>query len=352
MHGLKPPGVAPGHEPTPGSTMPVTREELAPSALEHDWNLVCKMALKHLDRFMSYEPKVLRGDDPDAIHDMRVASRRLQQVLDLIYPTPRPKEIRQIRRQVRRCRQALGGVRNCDVLLDRANKVLARKRVGHREAWIAVHDYLEECRSRSFAKALRKLSKTNLTVFYVHLKGRLEHFGPSLSPGHHSHNDAQATVIPLEPLSQRLGQALEGIWKAFEDQVALSLENPQPLVIHGVRIAAKKLRYLLEVVHQFDVVGSAESLGWLRKLQRHLGEWHDLEVLEQMMIQMVARPDFLRKQLPLAMEVEKLILRNRAGKKGFESKYFRITRDAPEVKRVRDWVDYLVASPSTAFAKG
>jgi hypothetical protein len=30
------------------------------------------------------------------------------------------------------------------------------------------------------------------------------------------------------------------------------------------------------------------------RLQTHLGDWHDLEVLEQILIGMVARPKFLR----------------------------------------------------------
>jgi len=46
-------------------------------------------------------------------------------------------------------------------------------------------------------------------------------------------------------------------------------------VIHGVRIAAKQLRYLLEVAHEFDVAGSQATLAWLRKLRQYLGNWHD-----------------------------------------------------------------------------
>ena len=83
----------------------------------NEWSKVRKLALRHLNRFVSLEAKVLKGDDPDAIHDMRVASRRLQQVLDLIFPKPLPREARRLRRKIRRCRRALGDLRNCDVLL-------------------------------------------------------------------------------------------------------------------------------------------------------------------------------------------------------------------------------------------
>jgi hypothetical protein len=71
-----------------------------------------------------------------------------------------------------------------------------------------------------------------------------------------------------------------------------------------------------------------------------------------MMIEMLARPDFLRDHLPLAMEVEKLVLRNRQNKVELEEKYSRMSQDSAEMHRLKEWVSYLVASPSAALAKG
>src|SRR5215472_15501686 len=42
-----------------------------------EWARVSELAIKYLDRCVSLEPKVLHGDDPDAVHDLRVATRRL-----------------------------------------------------------------------------------------------------------------------------------------------------------------------------------------------------------------------------------------------------------------------------------
>ena len=92
------------------------------------WEPVLEGARRQLNYFISLEPKVLKGDDPDAIHDIRVASRRLQQVLDLIEPSPRAPKVRKIRRAIQRSRRALSVVRNCDVLLERTGRILARKR--------------------------------------------------------------------------------------------------------------------------------------------------------------------------------------------------------------------------------
>jgi len=346
-------------ELTPSST-PVAVEPASPaepatpeSALLLPYEEGCKkvreLALRQLNRFISYEAQVLKGDDVEAIHDMRVASRRLQQVLDLLYPKPRPPELRRLRRQIRRCRLALGDVRNCDVLLEYVGRSLGRKHSTRREAWTALQHFLLMRRSESFLKAMRKFGKINLAVFYVNLKEFLHHDKVhDHAAGHHHHGPG----APHAPFGSDLTSALESIWGRFEAQIAQSHRQSRPDVIHGARIATKRLRYLLEVFHEFGVPGSADALAWLRQLQKHLGDWHDLEVLEQMMIEMLARPEFLREHLPLAIEVERVILRNRENKVGFEEKYYRMSRESVEMHRLKEWVSYLLASPSTALVKG
>ena len=310
---------------------------------------VRELALRQLDRFISFENKVLKGDDAGAVHDMRVASRRLQQVLDLLYPKPRSQDFRQLRRKIRRCRQALGDVRNCDVLLDYVRRSLARKRAARREAWTAVQHFLQMRRSESFQRTLRKFGKLNLTGVYVDMKEILHHDKVHY---HLSEQRAHAAAAPLGSFANHLSGALDSAWSRFSDQIEQSHHNSRPEVIHSARIATKRLRYLIEVFHEFKVPGSAEALAWLRQLQRHLGDWHDLEVLEQMMIEMLARPEFLRDHLRLAMEVEKLILRNRESKAEFNEGYSHMSRDSAEMHRLKEWIAYLVASPSAALASG
>jgi CHAD domain-containing protein len=279
---------------------------------------------------------------------MRVASRRLQQVLDLLYPKPRPPELRRLRGQIRRCRQVLGDVRNCDVLLEIVGRSLGRKRSARREAWTAVQHFLLLRRSESFLRTIRKIGKINLTVSYVNLKEFLHRDkAHDHSTDHHAH-----TIGASRPgFAKDLTNALQSVWSRFEDQIEHSHRSSRPEVIHGARIATKRLRYLLEVFHEFGVPGSADALVWLRQLQKDLGDWHDLEVMEQMMIEMLARREFLHDHLPLAIAVEKLILRNRENKVGFEEKYFRMSRESAEMRRLKGWVSYLLASPSTALAK-
>jgi len=319
---------------------------VTPSA-EGEWGKIRAYARRQLDRFMSLQSKVLRKSDPDDIHDLRVASRRLQQVFDLLYPQPCPREIRKLRRVMRRARRALSEVRNCDVLLTQVQARLKRKRATHRDAWQAVGGFLDEHRSKSFDKALRKFGKMNVPLFYVHtrklLNGNVAAHPPEASAAGLLHRE----VSPI--FHDRIAQSLESVAQVFHAQVALSHRDQQASVIHGARIATKRLRYLIEVIQEFKVPGAEEVLAWLRDLQQLLGEWHDQVVLEDLMVAMVARPDFIKEHLPLAMEVEKLVLRLRKSKDGLVEKYSEATSDSEKYRRMRNWVAYILSSPSEAF---
>ncbi|MGE5325934.1 MAG: CHAD domain-containing protein [Deltaproteobacteria bacterium] len=333
----------------------VATSDMGNAAFEHppakpkrdEWATVRKLAHKQLNRFMALEPKVLRGDNPNALHDMRVASRRLQQILDLLYPKPRPREVRSLRRRIRRSRRCLSDARNCDVLIARVEKDLSSKRVTRLEAREALLHFLRERRSGFFKKAVKKLVKINLAVFYVELRQLLNPELSAHAPDQH-HSGGSEELTPAL-FYRRMGESLGDVWRGFESQLALSQSDPSPAAVHAARIATKRLRYLLEVADAFEVREARPNLAWLRGLQRLLGEWHDLEVLEQGMIDMVARPEFLRDHLGLAMEVEKLIVRNRDAKKEMEAKYIRVAFNSPDAARLKEWVTYLVSSPSEAF---
>jgi CHAD domain-containing protein len=299
------------------------------------WNRVLDRAGRQLDQYISLEPKVLKGRDPEAIHDIRVASRRLQQVLDLLYPPPGPPKVRKIRRTIRRSRRALSVVRNCDVLLERAGRILARKRAARREVWTSFRDYVGERREESFRKASRRLSKLNLPALYLRLQ---EHLEPPAPP-----TGQEGSPRDEENLRRRMTEALQETWASLEACVIQAHETPEAPSLHAVRIAAKKVRYLVEVAGVLEVSGSAEAVATLRRLQQHLGDWHDLEILDEMMLEMVAQPDFLTDRLELAMDVERLVLRNRKSKSRYVEQFLQVTGSSQEWLQLNGWVREFLA---------
>ena len=322
------------------------REPGTGGPLPNEWALVCKLAVKQLDRCVSLEPKVLQGYDPDAIHDLRVATRRLQQVLVLLFPSPRSGEIRKVFRGLKRCRRSLSEVRNNDVLLERVDGALARKRTARRDAWEAIRAYLEESRSARLEKALYKLTRANLSALYVRLKECLPLKGTFRPTGGRSGPSGAAQDLSAEELDARISSELRKVWGALEEEIALSRNDPDPAILHRARIASKRVRYLIEVLLAFGVPGSKQALIWLRNLQKHLGSWHDLVVFEETVIEMIAKPAFLSNRLEMALEIERLVLRNRALKADLERKYLEMTADRAGFLKTRDWVRRATESPA------
>jgi CHAD domain-containing protein len=317
------------------------------------WNQVQKLALQQLDRLVALEPKVLRDESPKPVHDLRVVSRRLQSLLDFLYASPRPAPVDKLRRRLQRARRVLGDLRNQDVMAARVGRMLARKRATHREAWEAVHSYILKLRPKTAARAHRKLARLNLADVYLRLREELAGEakspaavspvitfpdelvanGPSLTPAEGgSQAKPQVEMTPDKRFAERLNE----LWHDFEGRSADSWRDPSAL--HALRIAAKRLRYTIEVAADLEVSGSAEVLDRLRELQGKLGDWHDSEVLGQTMINMVARRKFLQEQLVLAIEIEKLVLRLRNSKARSCKSYLRGTLRSLQYRRTADWI--------------
>jgi CHAD domain-containing protein len=343
IHTREPKASRPADPPLAG------RAKTPRASIDKEWRKVRQLALRRLERFISMEPKVVGGDQPDAIHDLRVASRRLQQVLDMLHPPPRPREIRRLRRRIQRCRRVLGEVRNYDVFLGRVDGYLARKRTTHRDTWTAIEEYLRSRRTGLFQKAIRKFNRQNLTGLYVRLREHLRAAGDAPNGSQATRDVASSPETPAGDFWPRMARSLDPVWTAFEARVTESRDNPRPAAIHAVRLAAKRLRYLLEVIHEFRVPGCADQLAWLRRLQQHLGDWHDLETQSQIMAEMVAHPRFLREHLELCQKIIGVIQREQARKRSYEEKYFLMVRESPEWQRLNQWIGHLLASWSDSL---
>jgi CHAD domain-containing protein len=71
------------------------------------------------EEMMSFAQAALEGRDIEGVHDMRVASRRLRAALELFGEVFPRKDLRPMLRQVKQLADALGEVRDRDVLLAR-----------------------------------------------------------------------------------------------------------------------------------------------------------------------------------------------------------------------------------------
>ncbi|HEY6972601.1 MAG TPA: CHAD domain-containing protein [Candidatus Angelobacter sp.] len=309
-----------------------------------EWIKLRKIVRRQIDKFISLVPDTLRGGNLGAVTEMRITSRRLEQILDLLYPRPRPRRIKKLRRQLKACRRTLGKLRNYDALLTMVDECITTTGPSDGEAWKAVREYLEKLKVQHAPAALEKLGRMNLTASYLKLKQDLD--SEDLFRLVAGNGDLANLKVDggKNLITKRITTSLDHRWRAFEAAVEKSRNDPREEVIHRMRIAAKRLRYLTEAMEKLHVNGSSEIVSWLQSFQRTVGRWHDRELLEHAMSDMLAKSGFCLGHPRLVQEVQKLIARNHEAKEALERKFSWMTSRSRHFNETREWVSQLLTN--------
>ncbi|MBZ5523116.1 MAG: CHAD domain-containing protein [Acidobacteriia bacterium] len=329
-----------GEAVTPPLDSALPRQMTDSGVLDHSrgWNELLRLGDRYMQKFIGLLPIVLEDKDPGAAHKIRVASRRLEQILSLIYSKPLPAYARKLRRGAKRSRHLLGDLADCDVLLSMAERSLAHDPPRDVAAWKAVAHFLQQRRAKTSGPVLQKLRQVDFATPCARFQRDLEDNGVRLRVHCNGKIQALTPGKAEQIVQQRILHSLAHLWREFESIVEESHEDPCEKVIHGVRIATKRLRNLVEVMKKLGISGSAETLVLLRELQRAIGEWHDMEVLEHVTSKMLVHKKFVRDHLELAVEIEQLFLRNREIKRTSEEKFRRVTMNSHDYQEIKRWV--------------
>ncbi len=314
---------------------------LNPSTAASDfsgWNELLRIGRRYVQKFLSMLPVILHDEDRGAVHKMRIVSRRVELIVTLIYAKPMPPHARKLRARARRCRHLLGDLADCDVLLKMAERSLARDPSRDRSAWKAVEDFIQRRRAKILPRILESLTALDFAGPAAKVQRDLEQNGAS----RRVYSDGRFQKLPPEKadkiVQQRILHSLAHLWRNFESLVEETRDDPCEQVIHGLRIATKRLRHLVEVMKKLQVGGSPEILGRLREVQRAIGEWHDMEVLEHITSDLLIQKRFVRDHLELAVEIEELFLRNREIKKTSEERFRRMAPNSRDYREIKEWV--------------
>ena len=191
----------------------------------------------------------------DALHRMRVATRRLRVGLQYFAALFPADELRQVQRQLRRATRTLGEIRSHDVnlkLLRRAQPPAVRRQLV-RELRAARRQHLAE---------LRELVQTFTTSrFAARIQALLANPRPIAGPR----------------LLAEANTALGKLRREARRRLRKCQANDRAL--HKFRIAMKRYRYALETSEAVFRVSTAGRLRAVKAFQDCLGTGHDLEVL-------------------------------------------------------------------------
>lgn len=124
-----------------------------------------KTLVERLHAMISWSDEVLKHQDSEAVHKMRVASRRLRAALDAYQPCCDPVLFPRIYRQVNRTAKLLGEARDTDVMLNSLSQQLdhlsQEEQAGVRWLLTGLHTYRQQ-KQRELEKLLRKLNSKKL----------------------------------------------------------------------------------------------------------------------------------------------------------------------------------------------
>ena len=252
-----------------------------PAGQEAVSDLGCQALAAQLDKIRHHEHHARQGDDPDAIHDMRVAVRRTRTMLDVLAASHafKRKPLRKLRTRLKRLAGKLGNVRDTDVLLARVADYAARQ--PDLAADLApLHDHLQRQRER----AQRKLTQYLDSNAYSRALEDLD----ALAAGNYGAGQQEGEPQTVAAFA---GVA---IWRRFERTLgyddALRARDPQRL--HRLRVRCKQLRYTLELFAPRLGPGAEPLIDQLKRGQDTLGDMHDATVERELVTQIAEQhPD-------------------------------------------------------------
>ncbi|MBK9714246.1 MAG: CHAD domain-containing protein [Kouleothrix sp.] len=225
-----------------------------------------QMLRRFFDKLLSREEDVLKAEDAEDVHQMRVATRRLRASLQVVEGVYDHELIRRYRRGLRQIAQSLGAVRDGDVFLEH----VAAYRDSLPASERALLERLVYAVTDERARARKALVDELGSRRYGKFKRRFAEFLTTRGAG--------ALPPPELGVTERVRDfAGSAIWRRYELWRAYEVALPQATseALHQARIAGKRLRYTLEFFA--DALGPdvEQALAPLVDLQENLGALQD-----------------------------------------------------------------------------
>jgi triphosphatase len=210
---------------------------------------------------------VLSGDVPEAVHQGRVALRRLRSAIGLFKPLLADDETAAVRDELRWLLQQLGPARDVDVFL---SEILApvEESLPEEPALALLRRTLVRQRRAHAAAAKAALCSARLTALMLSL-------GAWIEGGSWLRGDSAALQEPVEETAVRFIEARE---RKLRKRVR-RLAEMDPAERHRVRIQVKRLRYACEFfLPVLPGKRGRRTVAALSELQDRLGLLNDLTV--------------------------------------------------------------------------
>jgi CHAD domain-containing protein len=259
----------------------------------------------HVRALRAHEAGARAGGDPEHLHEMRVAVRRLRAILRASRALFDAAWVERLREELDWLGGRLGLVRDLDVL-----DAYLRPRLAT----------LEGIRHRAGQRVLRRLSADRARA-RADLNGALD------SPRYPRILDQLETFLSRPPASSS-DVSLPGVaateWKRLRKAVQKLPGRPSADELHAVRIKVKRARYAAELARAAAGEPGKRFVRQAKKLQDILGDLQDAVVIEQYLHDAIDRTE------PAQTLGRDLVKRQRKRRKKARAAFF---EEWPKLKR-------------------
>lgn len=248
---------------------------------EHACGFGSKTISKHLESLKSEIAGAHTSSDIEYVHQIRVFSRRIRSALPIFAGCYPKKESSRWLKQLRKLTHALGIARDVDVQLDLLNKFF---------------DQISENKYKSgIRRLILRLSQKRDGLQAGVIKALDDFKNDDVL------NEMQETILPLESNGESAPVfslslyhlAFNSITKKLDILLSFDEFVPQPEKVdelHKMRIAAKRLRYTMEIFVTIYASRLKPAFGTIKQTQEILGEIHDCDVWLEYI------PEFIEKE--------------------------------------------------------
>jgi CHAD domain-containing protein len=207
-----------------------------------------------------HEDGTRSGGDPEDLHQMRVAVRRMRAVLAAAGDAVDRRWADQLRAELRWLGQVLGPVRDLDVLIERLRGESADFSADERDAVEALLCGLVRKRRTARQRLLRTLRSARYAALVTALEEAVAAGPPA----------AADQVVPLDLVRRPYRKAVRQVRKVDQDGSDEAL--------HALRIRGKRLRYAAELIEPEQGRPVRKLVKAVTALQDVLGEHQDAVV--------------------------------------------------------------------------
>ena len=223
---------------------------------------------RQLARMFWNEPGARLGVDPEFVHGMRVATRRLRTALQVFSGAIPQRDRATWQRELRWIGRSLGRVRDCDVELLHVKRMAAESAEPESAALLIFANTLEIKRARRRAKLIERFDSPRFAALRTGARPWIE-------------MRARDTLLRGAAVPAHIaGPRIISEWdRLMLEACAVAKRRPTATNVHDLRIAIKHARYAMEYFMDLEGAGARQRAKRLGKLQNMLGARQDAAIL-------------------------------------------------------------------------